>query len=210
MGNNEEKFEYSMNFEMLLRLVLGPKYYQWASLASDKSFFKKAIARLLAKLKKDVSALNSGERLRDLCTRKLETIVKALKKAESANEYRELFIDALEIVAFLIGYDGFEGGKITTPFYEQSIIAEQVSKKRSGKLEEQPWKEAYKVKSELYLAKYKIIQDLKKSGHSYAEIAFIFNDTAYQIKKIESYCEDNQKHGEADYLPATNYWRLFK
>ena len=120
----------------------------------------------------------------------LERIGRELKIAKTANDFRDLFIDTLLLVATMLGYDGIGYPNISKPrtiHFEQNLLAEfrqEYSRKKDRK---SYWQEFSDLKSKLYKTKYKIIVDLKNRKYSNAEIASILNTSAYEIQKIINY-----------------------
>jgi len=193
MQDKKEKFEYSMAFENLLTLVLGGHYYQWASSANDIILVRRGIKSLISQFVKDVEKLDADYRLKDLCEMYLERIDRQLKNAKTANDFRDLFIDALLLVATMFGYDGIGSPNVSKPriiHFEQNLLAEFRQAYSRKKDKKSYWQEFSDLKSKLYKTKYEIIVNLKNKKYSNAEIANILNTSAYEIQKIINY-KDN-------------------
>lgn len=190
MRNEKEKFEYSMSFENMLVLVLGNHYYQWAARANDITVVRRGLKSFIKQIQKDIDRLDADIRMKDLCSLYLESMVKKLKKAITANDFRELLFDSLQLSATLLGYDSVNFPNSSRPrtiHYEQDLQTEFKEWYSRKKHKKSYWQEYSDLKSRLQSKRYQLVVDLAEQKYSNAEIANILNTSEYEIHKIKNH-----------------------
>lgn len=171
-----QHYSDGMRTELLMRNVFGDKYYGLASAYQNPKYFKRDVKVLVKKLRKDIDDLIANDHFKSACRLYLEQIAQELGKAGSEDDYRRIFVNALDIITILLGYHYESGNKRTIPFYIPNIWKES-----------QGWSDAlnfYDYKDSLFDKRKSLVAQLKKEGFTNAAISEIMNISAYKLAQI--------------------------
>lgn len=174
--SESKHYSDGMRTELLMRNVFGDKYYGLASAYQNPKYFKQDVKILLKKLRQDVDDLIANDHFKGACRLYLESIEKELGNAKSEDDYRKLFVNALDIVTILLGYHFEAGNKRTIPFYIPNIWNES-----------QGWSDAlkfYEYQDSLFEKRKSLVAQLKNEGFTNAAITEIMNISTYKLAQI--------------------------
>ncbi|QQS18180.1 hypothetical protein IPL68_06120 [Candidatus Saccharibacteria bacterium] len=131
---------------------------------------------LVKKLRQDIDDLIADSHFKSACRLYLERIEKELGAAKSEDDYRKLFVNALDIITILLGYHYEAGNTRTITFYIPNIWNESLG-----------WYEAqkfYEFQDNLHEKRKDLVKQLKSEGHTNAAIMDILNISAYKLAQV--------------------------
>ncbi len=172
-----------MQFEIMLRQVLGDDAYQTASYFGHISLFKKYTLRAVKRLLKRVDELEMDNRLKDRLLNGFQNLELKIRELKEGEDARVLFVETMMIISRLLGFDWIKGRIYSTPVYTRNLhglIADHVY---AGP-DKHFYNEQQKLEKSLFQQRIQIVKNLQERGYKTPEIAFILNTTDYQVKKL--------------------------
>lgn len=167
-----------MEFEMTVRMVLGDKAYHIADFHSSASGRREWLTKVLRELTKDIDALDTTVRHKQMLMGEVEA-VSALLKQEDDSSW-SLVYRFLRLVSRLLGYDYVSGARCHSLAYWQTAGQNLNAIVFSGGDVMQD----YYDKKNVIATRLSVVESLKAQGLSDYRIAVILNTTEYQIKKL--------------------------
>lgn len=174
-------FNYGMELEMALRLILGDKADHSAGGNLIPSFTRAYFLQVTKKLRDRVdNIVTMDERLRGMLFRSLRELETEIRPIRKNVDWQIIATILLGIVGRLLGYDGVDGKVHREVIFFRTREQEAADyRKRTGGGH---WNEA----DELLRERYRIVLNLKKRGFTHAQIAQIVGTTEYAVKQVIS------------------------
>src|SRR5260221_8765893 len=181
MKSKDTGVDYSMDFEFAMRQFFGDKAYSTASGAFSLKFVKPWLLRATRKMMKDVEALDSTARHKEMLMSSLERIRESIKN--NKNEW-EIIFHLFFLCSRFLGYDWIQGARYHIPFYSQTKSQYYWSKRNNSKKFD-PLIERQKDEINVIRKQKEIIEQLNSEGYDDFHVSLILGMSEYQVKQVK-------------------------
>lgn len=169
-----------LDFEYTMRHVFGDKASHIADCGYDRKYRNPWLLKAIRQFIKDVDALDTTERHKQMLMNDLETSISHLKKDNLMSSWGALYM-LLRVIARLLGYDFMSKTRTrchTLCFWQDgdqrlttALLSDDTEQFRSEE------RDAIAIRRQL-------IEELRNEGLAYYKIALVMNTTEYKIKKM--------------------------
>jgi hypothetical protein len=164
----KETHNYGMEFEMVLRLILGDKANHTAGGNLIPSRTKAYLLQVAKKLKDRVdNIVTMDERLHGMLFRKLDELESEVKGIRKDANWMKMAIILLDIACRLLGYDGTDGR------VQREVVFFRTRDQELAHYRKQMGSKDLEEYEHLLRERYKVILGLKKKGFTDPQIAQI-------------------------------------